>query len=86
MIEKCRQELSKEGEEKVIASLEHISAKLQNRLSVPLPANLWPMVDLSGIKHVSPSTSPATNFINRKINPELLALISNKISEIEAMG
>ena len=88
MIEKCRQGLSKEGKEKktVIASLEHIAAKLQNRPSAPLPTNLWPIVDLSGIKHVPHPGSPAIDFMKARIYPGPLALISNKISEIETLG
>ena len=49
------------------------------------PTNLWPIVDLSGIKHAPPG-SPAIDFMKPKIYPGPLALISNKISEIEALG
>ena len=44
------------------------------------------MVNLSDIKHLPLLSSPAINFITAKINPEPLALISNKISKIEALG
>jgi hypothetical protein len=86
MIEKCR--LSKDAEKKKRLS-RRWSILLQNfRIAQARPSPQTPGQRSTCLasRHLPPSSSPAINFINAKINPGPLVSISNKISAIESLG
>jgi len=90
MIENFKQALSEEDEDEksVIASLDHVAAKLAEvQVGALLLDDLWNSVhNMFAMKHVPFSSATSLTFVKAKIKAGPLTIISNKIPELKSLG